>query len=113
MDHNTGGGRGWGRRGREANSREKISANSRHQKKTLINIFRVHTNKNIHVLTAEILKRKYVCKCGGKVLEGHTLLRMSPCWEDTGSEQGVGLSGFSFICRTLIYKNIFMCFCNV
>ena len=25
MDNNTGGGRGWGRRGREANNREKIS----------------------------------------------------------------------------------------
>lgn len=40
----------------------------------------------------------------GKVLEGHTLLRMSPCWEDTGSERGVGLRGFSFICSMLILQ---------
>ena len=102
---------GDGGRGREANSREKISVNSGHQKKNLINIFRVHTDKIIHVLTAKILKRTYVCKCGGKVLEGHTLLRMSPCWEDTGSGQGVGLNGFSFICRTLIlqeYIHVFL-----
>lgn len=73
MDNNTGGGRGWGRRGREANNRE-ISINSRHQKKNLINIFRVNTNRLFSVLTAKILKRKYVCKCGGKSSRGtHTV----------------------------------------
>ena len=86
MDNNTGGGRGWGRRGREANNREKISIYSRHQKKNLINIFRVNTNRIFNVLTAKILKKKYNVNMEGKVLEGHTLLRMSPCWEDTGSE---------------------------
>ena len=74
MDNNTGGGRGWGRRGREANNREMISINSRHQKKNLINIFRVNTNRLFSVLTAKILKRKYVCKCGGKSSRGtHTV----------------------------------------
>ena len=58
MDNNTGGGRGWGRKGREANNREKISIYSRHQKKNLINIFRVNTNKMFNVLTSRILKRK-------------------------------------------------------
>ena len=57
MDNNTGGGRGWGRRGREANNREMISINSRHQKKNLINIFRVNTNKIFNVLTAKTLKQ--------------------------------------------------------
>ena len=73
MDNNTGGGRGWGRRGREANNRE-ISINSGHQKKNLINIFRVNTNKIFNVLTAKTLKRNYVCKCGGKSSRGkHTV----------------------------------------
>ena len=74
MDNNTGGGRGWGRRGREANNREMISINSRHQKKNLINISRVNTNKIFNVLTAKTLKRNYVCQCGGKSSRGkHTV----------------------------------------